>query len=639
MQGESMKKIILFAVACAALVACSVKEEFQESVTLHATVDLNSTSESSSTKVVPVDLSQPVVDFRWEEGDQVRLTSGGSSTIFTLAPGTISVDGKSADFKGTPLADMSSFSVEYNFAYSASGSKETTQTVAYLSNSFKPFISGTGSNNSFTLNNFRPVLKLSIKGNGKIGRIEYFKEDAGVLTVLDCSTGVQLAPTSATTFYLPLSEDAAIGASGKEYVKFYDESSTLIRSKKLPNLGTNAGNIIAMPTLEFVQGLCFTAQEDGATVGMTVVGTGLTPNLEYSRDATYYQAWNGSAITLESAGDKVYFKAGDGGNTTFFFPGMIIPFYIPAANAYFTTTKKIKLSGNIMYLLNGDTPATDLSSDNNYCFKELFKNSTITDASELVMPGGTLSCNCFESCFEGCANLSAAPALPSTALASSCYTSMFKDCGNLTSAPELAAGVVPNDCYHGMFQNCSSLSSAPDLPAATASDHCYDMMFKGCSSLVSAPAISATTMALASCYGMFAGCTSLSAAPALSATAIAKGCYYEMFDGCSSLANAPALPATSLFEDCYCSMFRNCTNLTSTPVLNAPTLATGCYKQLFSGCSSITTVTMLATDVSADSCLSSWLGGSGTLTVATGMSGNTTIQNNSVGWTIQETTE
>ena len=275
-------------------------------------------------------------------------------------------------------------------------------------------------------------------------------------------------------------------------------------------------------------GLCFTAEEPNASISMTGSGTPPTLDLLYSTDSQTWSTFTpGTAtVTLANVGDKVWFKAGSGGNSG----------TADSTSNYlsFSITNRVAASGNIMSLLNGQNAINVISQ--NYAFYKLFNN---------------------------CSSLTQAPELPATTLAGSCYQYMFQSCTSLIAAPVLQATVLSSNCYSNMFQNCYSLTSAPALPATTLAVACYETMFSGCSSLTSAPTLPATTLA-GSCYnGMFSSCTSLVQAPALPATALASNCYYQMFNNCSSLTQAPALPATTLVQRCYQSMFRNCISLSS----------------------------------------------------------------------------
>jgi len=308
------------------------------------------------------------------------------------------------------------------------------------------------------------------------------------------------------------------------------------------------GGMVIVP-----KGVGFEAAEDSATVSMSGA-----PNLMYSiNNGASYQDWDGSKIILPNKGDKVYFKANSTGNNTI--------------ENTFSTTKKLNVSGNIMYLLNGETPTATMTADNANCFKYLFMSSSIVDASRLELPATTLAENCYNGMFFGCSNLKKAPRLPAKTMASCCYMAMFYGCSSLMTAPQLQATTLASNCYNGMFNGCTSLTTAPALPAQTLEDGCYG--------------------------GMFQGCTGLTTAPKLPATTVVKNCYHSMFRGCTSLTTAPELKATMVEDDCYGSMFYGCSNLTTAPVLKAPVLKNGCYYGMFTNCDKLTELTVLATSI------------------------------------------
>ena len=216
-----------------------------------------------------------------------------------------------------------------------------------------------------------------------------------------------------------------------------------------------------------------------------------------------------------------------------------------------------KVYGNIMSLVDetGFATATTLSEKNTF-YKLFDNNTTLTDASGLLLPAMQLAPDCYDQMFYNCTALTAAPALPATQLA--------------------------EYCYNQMFYSCTALTTAPELPATTLVEYCY--------------------------YQMFRGCTNLTAAPALPATQLAVYCYYNMFRDCTSLTAAPALPATQLAEHCYNQMFRGCTALTTSPELPATQLVGNCYRQMFYDCSNLARVTCLATSgMGQDNSTTNWL--------------------------------
>ena len=119
-----------------------------------------------------------------------------------------------------------------------------------------------------------------------------------------------------------------------------------------------------------------------------------------------------------------------------------------------------KVYGNIMSLVDEEGFATATTLSAAYAFSGLFiGNTTLTDASGLLLPATTLGEGCYYTMFQNCSALTAAPELPATTLTGGCYNRMFAGCTNLTSAPELKAEKLVGYCYQQMFDGCSKLAS------------------------------------------------------------------------------------------------------------------------------------------------------------------------------------
>lgn len=143
--------------------------------------------------------------------------------------------------------------------------------------------------------------------------------------------------------------------------------------------------------------LCFTAEEAGSTVALVKARTPPEITLETSRDGLVWTPYTiGSTITLANVGDRIFFAAGDGGNTQL--GNSIIAYHI------FLLSGRIAASGNIMSLLNRNIALTEISG--NYAFAKLFY---------------------------GCTSLVTAPKLPATNLKDYCYYRMFQKCTSLSS--------------------------------------------------------------------------------------------------------------------------------------------------------------------------------------------------------------
>ena len=258
------------------------------------------------------------------------------------------------------------------------------------------------------------------------------------------------------------------------------------------------------PTPSEYWGLYFEAEEANVVVNMTKTGSPYAITLETSTDGETWTAFDAEGgttpITLANIGDKVYFRAGSGGNTQL----------ARGTSDYhaFSLSGNAKAGGNIMSLLDGDNSA-NVTLTKNYAFTGLFLGCNKLTAAP-TMPATTLTLYCYKSTFKNCTALTVAPALPATSLVTECYSEMFYGCTALTTAPALPALTAATYCYNNMFYGCTALTTAPELPATTLAQGCYQYMFRGCSSLTQAPALSGETLA-AQCYNsMLAYCSNLS---------------------------------------------------------------------------------------------------------------------------------
>lgn len=235
-----------------------------------------------------------------------------------------------------------------------------------------------------------------------------------------------------------------------------------------------------------------------------------------------------------SAGDKVEFY----GNGT-----SIERYYESGVGTKIAgVTAQVKVYGNIMSLIDETGFASNETLTKPSTFYHLFQNNTtLTDASGLLLPATTLMAGCYSAMFSGCTNLTKAPMkLPAGGeegtLADRCYEQMFVNCSALTTAPELPATTMQANCYSSMFAGCTSLENAPQLPATDLAIQCYSNMFRNCTSLEKAPKLPATDLANQCYFSMFINCTSLNEAwvkANCKAGSPGYECYY-MFYGCTT---------------------------------------------------------------------------------------------------------
>ena len=112
------------------------------------------------------------------------------------------------------------------------------------------------------------------------------------------------------------------------------------------------------------------------------------------------------------------------------------PFDIQAS-CPFNISGKFNVGGNIETLLG--------EMRDSYA-RNLFFNSKVVDASQLILPASTLADECYRNMFCKCIFLTTAPTLPATILAPYCYFGMFEGSGNLNYI-ECYAEELNDDTY------------------------------------------------------------------------------------------------------------------------------------------------------------------------------------------------
>ena len=197
---------------------------------------------------------------------------------------------------------------------------------------------------------------------------------------------------------------------------------------------------------------------EAVNAGTIVVSNPKALTFKYSTDngATKTET---SATNVEipvEAGDKVQFY----GNNTTYSDGQKY-FNINGSGSSFTCN----VYGNIMSLLDEDNFATmtNLPNEEFVFYGLLCNNSTLIDASGLLLPAMTMTRFCYAGMFNNCVRLTAAPNLPAETLAVNCYDSMFFACYSLTTSPVLPAKTLVERCYYYMFRGCNVLVSVTCL--------------------------------------------------------------------------------------------------------------------------------------------------------------------------------
>ena len=247
-------------------------------------------------------------------------------------------------------------------------------------------------------------------------------------------------------------------------IKFYNGNNVIWSKTVAATLVANhIYNINMTPTPNY---FCFTALSDNdVTIKMVAWnqgGSAPSVSLQYSTDLTTWNTFTvgTTTITLANTGDKVYFKAN----------GTNDKLGGPQSYNFFSATGSgdVEVSGNIMYLLNGTTPATDLTSTNTCAFAYLFYSmSNLKDATDLILPAENLASSCYRNMFIGCSNLENAPELPAATLAPYCYYQMFRYCERLQKVTMLATNVSASNAMSSWLESAGKKVTNPTVYVAS----------------------------------------------------------------------------------------------------------------------------------------------------------------------------
>lgn len=219
-------------------------------------------------------------------------------------------------------------------------------------------------------------------------------------------------------------------------------------------------------------------------------------NYEYSNDGETWSKWNvrntlsfGNGVDLYIRGINESFEDLNIGEKVCF---------------SFSTSAPVYCSGNLMHLLDYTQDLTTFASGGaSRMFANCTQLVTAPDLPATEVPNGGYS-----SMFAGCTSLIASPAIPVVNAGPSAFSNMFNSCSSLITASKIGAAnaTFGNMCCYYMFQGCTNLTTAPALPATTLGYSCYESMFSGCSSLNTIPALPATNLG-SGCYAyMFVSC-------------------------------------------------------------------------------------------------------------------------------------
>ena len=116
------------------------------------------------------------------------------------------------------------------------------------------------------------------------------------------------------------------------------------------------------------------------------------------------------------------------------------------------STLSINVFGNIESLNYGDDFDDKTTS---FYYSELFKNSGLVDASNLIIPATTLIKGAYSQMFNSCTNLVSIPVLHASVLSEECYANMLRGDTSLREIKCLATDMSATSCLSYWVYNVS----------------------------------------------------------------------------------------------------------------------------------------------------------------------------------------
>lgn len=249
--GNAMKKIqsifpLLWFVGIVLLFAACSQEElgtpFYAGQEVSISAALSNSNNNEGKKRISGKDNVDKIDLTWDEGDEILVTVGDKSAVFTLSSGAGT---NNATFKGAMPANGISYSVSYPVGYS----DDVLDVQPYVENGFgkglmKMSTKTEGTiDNSFTLSADNALLGLQLTGDVVIHKIVVTNKDDKNTYTLDCSAH-EVRVTEGLVFYIVLPADT--WSNGMK-VEVYNAEGVVIETKeKYDAITFSANNAMMM---------------------------------------------------------------------------------------------------------------------------------------------------------------------------------------------------------------------------------------------------------------------------------------------------------------------------------------------------------------------------------------------------------
>jgi len=245
-----MKKIILFAAACAALAACNKEidtttPEIRDAVSFEKGQQVCLTANApAATKVTgSLNATTDAVDFKWETGDKIKVTVGESSAEFTLSSGAGTA---SATFTGTMPAGGNSFDVQYPVT-DPDLSTQTYVADGLPKDKMKMTATGCTVDTPFKLTPQYSALRLNLWGDETVNMIIVTSTSTEASYTLNITDGKKIGATSdnATPFFI------VVPAGSNQFsIKVFGYSVYICKYETSSAQTFTAGQVLNMPAKE-----------------------------------------------------------------------------------------------------------------------------------------------------------------------------------------------------------------------------------------------------------------------------------------------------------------------------------------------------------------------------------------------------
>ena len=253
--GNTMKKIrsilsVLSIVGIILLLASCSQEElgtpFYAGQEVSISAALSSSKNNDGKKRISGKDNVDRLDLTWDEGDEILVTVGNQSAVFTLSSGTGT---NNATFTGTMPSDGNTFHVTYPVNYTGDMLKKQTYTANGFGKGLMKMSSKEAGtlDNGFVLSADNSLLGLEMQGSANVSKIVLTNNDNQKTYTLECSAQV-VNTTEATLFYIVV--PAGIWAKGLK-VEVYNSNGIVIEERiKTSEADFVAGKALIMPKVE-----------------------------------------------------------------------------------------------------------------------------------------------------------------------------------------------------------------------------------------------------------------------------------------------------------------------------------------------------------------------------------------------------